>query len=78
MAIKTFEVAKHFLPALINADVTGLTLEDEKQLDLWVAKQKLGYVKVNSEEGDDSDYGICDICGLGAELATITIISWEK
>lgn len=70
-----YQIAEHYLPALINADVTGLEPGEDLDLDTFVAW-------VQSEHGaeghwacpsDDSpDFRMCEVSGLMSNCQTVS------
>ena len=54
MEITEFIISEHFLPALINADFSGMSDEDELLLDRWEKQFPKGYYI--SEYRDDPSF----------------------
>ena len=66
-----YDLASHYLPALINGDYTGLTDWEEAELNAWVDSLPVsGHFDVISEE---SDFCVCDICGLHADCYEVRL-----
>ena len=66
-----YDLASHYLPALINGDYTGLTDWEEAELNAWVDSLPVsGHFDVISEE---SDFKQCDICELHADCYEVRL-----
>lgn len=71
MKIETveYELYAHWACALINGDVTGMSDEDEAELDAWLTLHPDLYCVDCSEE---SEFGYPDCGGLPGDIATFT------
>lgn len=67
-----FNIAGHFLPALINCDYSGLTDQETKQLDQFVDQwQNLsGTFDILPTSGF---FDTCDICNAYAEVHDVRL-----
>lgn len=69
-------VAGHWLPALINDDITGLSDNEEKELDGWLDNLPEGaYITTGPDQ--EPSFEKDDITGLMAECYQVTIILEE-
>jgi hypothetical protein len=67
----TYHLAGHYLPALINGDFTGLSDQEEAELNTWIDSLSVsGHFDVISEE---SDFRLCDICELHADCYEVRL-----
>jgi len=67
----TYHLAGHYLPALINGDYSGLSDQEEAELNAWIdALPVTGHFDVISEE---SDFKQCEICELHADCYEVRL-----
>ena len=74
-----YTIATHFLSALINSDCSGLTDEDERQLNVFL--DNLPDDAVNSTHSswdygapfEGTDFARCDVCDLHADCMTVKL-----
>jgi hypothetical protein len=80
-----YRISGHYLPALINADESGL--EDSEQLEFhaWEREARqnatasgfmVGHWDCDSEESDD--WGMCAVCGLHAMRQTVRLMVYKN
>jgi hypothetical protein len=76
--IHEFQVSDHYLPFFINDD--PLSDEDALLVIEFFNNKTDPLVALGSQswhwtyEGDGSDFGKCEICGLGANLVTLQLV----
>ena len=79
----SFTVAKHFIPAIINGDDTGLDDNDSVQLEVFMGVTLAscamqGMTSTNhhwSDDGDDNtNCARCEITNLMADCATLHLM----
>lgn len=79
----TFTVSKHFLPAIINGDDTGLDDSDSVQLEVFMGVTLAscamhGMKIINHHWADDSDddtnFARCEITNLMADCTTLRLM----
>ena len=73
----TYKVGKHFLPAIINGDYTGLAKEDEIDLEKFLKRAE----KIAKETGakswhldykdDGTNFTVCEICHFYCDCTTL-------
>ena len=67
----TYQIAGHFLPALVNGDRTGLSDQEDEQLDKFLADltEELQCFPgaMIFEPADESNFAYDDVTGLLAE-----------
>lgn len=75
-----FRIAEHYLPALINADESGMTDEESADLETWVSAVQReacppGYSVGHwcDVDGSGEDWGRCDVSGLFAMRCTVRL-----
>lgn len=71
-----YTVATHFLSAIINSDCSGLTDEDERQLDAFLDNLPHDAVNGSWDYGAPfagTEFARCDICDLHAECMTVKL-----
>jgi hypothetical protein len=75
-----YDVADHFLAYFMNDDKTGMTDEDEAAVVAFERAETKGIVRFHwSYETDESGaFGTCEITGLGANLATLTLVNMDE
>lgn len=70
-----YRIGTHFLSALINADLSGLTDEEEAELDAFErrAHEEHGTGGSWIVPGDDSDtdFGTCDVSDMASDTRTV-------
>jgi len=68
-----YQIGEHFLSALIDADATGLSDEEEAELDDWEhsVREEHGAEGSFIVQDDDTDYGTCDITGMGSDVCRV-------
>jgi len=79
MKTYTYKIAQHFVSALINDDESGLT--DDEGAMLWEWEQSLPnhyhhkakMHKVFDVAPNETDFDQCEVCGLLADCATLTV-----
>jgi hypothetical protein len=75
------EVSEHFMPALINDDLTGLSDDDEAALKKFLANstQLDGWEFRHFSHDNDSfpEFTTCDITGLYSNCVTIKLVFKE-
>jgi len=76
----TYQVAKHFVPALINCDITGLNDEDESQLAYFGKCIGENMKALNAtiwhwacDDCDDTNFALCEISDLMADCTILTL-----
>ena len=74
--VTTHDVGSHFLPALINCDMTGLG-EDEVLLLNRFAEQFSDVSYTCSPEGE-SFFGKCEVTGLASECYELEVIHYDN
>ena len=76
----SYHVADHFLPALINGDLSGLSDDDEKELrEFEVSAHARAHangftVGHWADAGDSGDFRQCEISGLHAITAQVYLM----
>lgn len=71
-----YTIASHFVPALINGDVTGLDANDEHKLDVFVAN--LPGWQGHWEIRDDAGFARCEVTDLHAECVHVDYLASEE
>ena len=67
----TYHISEHYLPALINGDYSGLTDQEEAELNAWIDSLPVtGHFDVIDGEGG---FHLCDICNLHAHTYQIRL-----
>jgi len=76
----TYQVAKHFVPALINCDITGLNDEDESQLAYFGKCIGENMKALNAtiwhwacDDCDDTNFALCEISDLMDDCTILTL-----
>lgn len=67
-----FDVADHFVPALINGDYSEMTTEDAIQLNAFRERECEGRGHWAQPESPEAGYGTDEVTGLKASLQTVT------
>jgi hypothetical protein len=70
-------LATHWLSALVNGDSSGLSDEEEEQLDKWEAKLPKGYT-IDYGDLEDTDFKIDVVSGLRATTVRVKIYTQGK
>jgi hypothetical protein len=65
-----YTVSSHFLSALINGDVTGLSDEEECELDEWLESLEHGEGHWSTTEEHD-EFGLCEVTGLRSQVERV-------
>ena len=79
-----YHISDHFLGALINADHSGLTDLEERQIEEFDRQVRLdapmGFEFGNFSYPSDywDDHGVCEVCGLESKIVPIVAIYWSK
>lgn len=72
---KTFKMSKAYIGYLEYGDTDGLTEEETKMIDDFLYRLVIAGACFEYEGLDDSDFGPCDITGLGSDRVTINV--WQ-
>jgi len=67
-----YQVAEHFLSAIINGDDSGLEPYELELLDSWYAREQLDGNWILDVDGGDSSFAECDVCEEYANCYTLT------
>ncbi len=70
-------LATHWLSALVNGDSSGLSDEEEEQLDKWESKLPKGYT-LDYGDLEDTDFKIDVVSGLRATTVRVKIYAQGK
>ena len=65
-------IGQHFLPAIANADCTGLNDQEELQLNAWEAARNGTIVTTN----DVDEFALCEVTGLYGPVARVQV--WRR
>lgn len=80
-----YKIAKYYLSALINSDLSGLedeevdaltTFEQNAHFNAEVAGFTVGHWADDSD--DDTNFARCDVTGLYADVATVRLMVWKE
>ena len=77
--VYTFKMATHFVSAIINGDLSGLSDDECTQLDAFKQSLPRHYHYKTTQHGiwDVIDHGDnfarCEVCDLHADCATLTL-----
>ena len=71
----TYTIGDHFLPALINGDISGLTDHDIDDLERFLSSDVFLKGHWSVPDCQESDFARCDISGL---LSTCVDMSFYK
>jgi hypothetical protein len=73
MRIIEYTISKHYLPALINGDYTGLDELDKHEFSGWLRSVQdfAAHWAVDWEELDNTRYARCEVSGLYSDCSTI-------
>lgn len=76
-----FDIGAHFLSALIDGDVTGLSDAEERQLDEWERETRATIGDVSglghwqTVDGHSDEFGVCDVTGLRSETERVVYMA---
>jgi phage gp45-like len=79
-----YHISAHYLSALINGDITGLSDAEEIQLQdfEYQAQQdapagfEFGHFSYSPDYSED--FANCEVCGLQSQVVPVTAIYWSK
>lgn len=74
---KTFKMSKAYIGYLEYGDPDGLTEEETKMIDDFLYRLVIAGAFYEYIGLDDSDFGPCDITGIGADRVTINVWQWK-
>lgn len=72
---KTFKMSKSYIGYLEYGDPDGLTDSEINQINNFLDKLEIAGACFEYRGLNDSDFGPCDITGLGADRVTINV--WQ-
>lgn len=67
---RTYIIGKHFLPALINGDYTGMEDHEDQALDAFLERVACKGHWSYADEGEN--FTRCEVSGLYADCVTVT------
>lgn len=78
-----YKISAHFLAVLINADSSGLSDDEEKQLSEWenIARQDMpeGYTFGHwSWDESEPEFARCEVCEMLADCVTVKLNCYRK
>lgn len=68
-----FKIGSHFLSALVNGDTSGLSDDEESELDTWIESQNLPQPGHWSVTNDEDEFGRDEITG---KRGAVTRVQW--
>lgn len=80
-----YKIAKYYLPALINDDVSGM---DEPEIDALTTFELSAYLTAvddgftvghwDADSDDDTNFARCDVSNLYADVTTVRLMVWKE
>lgn len=67
-----YQVAGHFLSAIINGDDSGLEPQEVELLESWYQREMLDGNWILGVDGGDSYFAECEVCEQYADCYTLT------
>jgi len=84
-----YTIGQQFLPALVNADTTGLDEFEEAKLGEWVAHatqswrdaddNQWGYAHMATVDNTEDEFNLCEVTGLrGATIQVMVLFNTKE
>ena len=72
-----YDIAKHYLSAIVNGDYSGLDASDADLLNTFLDDTPQGCWEFPEEE-QYGNFKRCDVCGLMADCVNATLYPYNK
>jgi hypothetical protein len=79
-----YHISAHYLSALVNGDLTGLTEAEEFQLEEFEYQVEcdtpagFNFGHFDAPSDYEADFDTCEVSGLKSQVVPVTAIYWSK
>ena len=69
-----YRIAGHYLSAMINDDYSGLSDQEERELQDFIESLPVTGGHWAIVEGGENEFGLCDVSGMRANTETVRLM----